>query len=182
MTGGRTSRRGWLYLLPAAVFAMLAAGFYVGLGNDSSVLPSPLIDQPAPQFALPPLVAGEPGFSTADLVGHVSLVNTFASWCAPCRVEHPVLNALAHTKRVAIYGINYKDKADAARAWIAELGNPYARIGADDGRVGIEWGVYGVPETFLVDRTGRIRYKHVGPLTQTDVDRTILPLVARLEK
>jgi cytochrome c biogenesis protein CcmG, thiol:disulfide interchange protein DsbE len=174
--------RGWLYLLPAAVFAVLAAGFYLGLGIDTNVLPSPLIDQPAPQFALPPLAAGEPGFSSTDLAGHVSLVNTFASWCAPCRVEHPVLSALARTKRVAIYGINYKDKADAARAWIAELGNPYVRIGADDGHVGIEWGVYGVPETFLVDRTGRIRYKHVGPLTQADVDRTILPLVARLEK
>ncbi len=146
------------------------------------MLPSPLIDQPAPEFALPPLESGQPGFSSADLKGHVSLVNTFASWCAPCRAEHPVLNALAQTKRVPIYGINYKDKADNARAWIAELGNPYARIGADDGRVGIDWGVYGVPETFLVDRQGRIRYKHVGPLTQADVEHTILPLVARLER
>jgi cytochrome c biogenesis protein CcmG, thiol:disulfide interchange protein DsbE len=93
-----------------------------------------------------------------------------------------VLNALARSKRVAIYGINYKDKPAAASAWIIELGNPYARIGVDDGRVGIEWGVYGVPETFVVDRSGRIRYKHVGPLTQADVERTILPLVARLEK
>lgn len=175
-------RRVWLYLLPAALFAVLAAGFYRGLGIDTNVLPSPLIDRPAPQFALPPLTPGEPGLSTADLSGHVSLVNTFASWCAPCRAEHKVLMALAHTKRVAIYGINYKDKADAARAWIAELGNPYTRIGADDGRVGIEWGVYGVPETFLVDRTGRIRFKRVGPLTEADIKKTILPLVARFEK
>jgi cytochrome c biogenesis protein CcmG/thiol:disulfide interchange protein DsbE len=176
------SRRGWIYLLPVVLFAVLAAGFYAGLGIDSNVLPSPLIDKPAPQFALPPLAEGEPGFSRADLDGHVSLVNTFASWCAPCRSEHPVLNALARSKRVPIYGINYKDKPDAARTWIAELGNPYARIGADDGRVGIEWGIYGVPETFVVDGAGRIRYKHVGPLTEADVTRTILPLVARLEK
>lgn len=176
------SRRRWLYLLPAALFAVLAAGFYVGLGIDSTVLPSPLIDRPAPHFALPPLSGGERGFSSADLAGQVSLVNTFASWCVPCRAEHPVLSALAQTGRVPIYGIDYKDKAEAALAWLAELGNPYTRIGADDGRVGIDWGVYGVPESFIVDRDGRIRYKHVGPLTQADVEQTILPLVMRLER
>jgi len=176
------NKRGWIFLIPAAVFALLAVGFYAGLGIDPNVLPSPLIDQPAPRFALPPLQGDAQGFSSADLTGHVSLVNTFASWCAPCRAEHPVLNALAQTKRVPIYGIDYKDKEDLALAWIAELGNPYTRIGADDGRVGIDWGVYGVPETFIVDRDGRIRYKHVGPLTQADIERTILPLLARLER
>jgi cytochrome c biogenesis protein CcmG, thiol:disulfide interchange protein DsbE len=176
------NRRGWIFLIPAAVFALLAVGFYAGLGIDSSVLPSPLIDQPAPQFALPSLQGEAQGFSSADLQGRVSLVNTFASWCAPCRAEHTVLNALAQTKRVPIYGIDYKDKEGLALAWIAELGNPYTRIGADDGRVGIDWGVYGVPETFIVDKEGRIRYKHVGPLTQADVERTILPLVLRLEQ
>jgi cytochrome c biogenesis protein CcmG/thiol:disulfide interchange protein DsbE len=175
------SRR-WVFLLPGAVFLLMAAGFYVGLGIDSNVLPSPLIDQPAPQFDLPPLPGEKEGFSSADLKGHVSLVNTFASWCAPCRVEHPVLNALARTRRVPIYGIDYKDRTEAAAAWIGELGNPYTRIGADDGHVGIEWGVYGVPETFVVDRSGRIRYKHVGPLTEADLQKTILPLVARLEQ
>jgi cytochrome c biogenesis protein CcmG, thiol:disulfide interchange protein DsbE len=176
------TRRGWIFLTPAVLFALLTAGFYAGLGIAQSVLPSPLINRPAPHFALPPL-PGEPhGFSSADLAGHVSLVNAFASWCAPCRAEHPVLDALARTKRVPIYGIDYKDKADVALAWIAELGNPYQRIGADDGRVAIDWGVYGVPETFLVDRGGRIRYKHVGPLTEDDVEHTILPLVARLER
>ena len=175
-------RAHWIFLIPAAVFMLLAGGFYLGLGIDQDVLPSPLIDQPAPRFALPPLPGDEHGFSSDDLRGHVSLVNAFASWCAPCRAEHPALNALAQTRRVPIYGIDYKDKEDAARAWIAELGNPYAAIGADDGRVGIDWGVYGVPETFIVDRDGRIRYKHVGPLTLTDVEQTILPLVARLEK
>jgi cytochrome c biogenesis protein CcmG, thiol:disulfide interchange protein DsbE len=173
----------WIYIMPGVVFAALLAGFYIGLGRDSNVLPSPLIDQPAPRFALPPLEDGQSGFSTADLQGRVSLVNAFASWCAPCREEHPVLDALAHTGHVPIYGIDYKDKPDVARAWIAALGNPYAKIGADDGgSVGIDWGVYGVPETFLVDRTGRIRYKHVGPLTEADIDQTILPLVAKLER
>ncbi len=175
-------RRGWLYLLPAALFALLAIGFYGGLETETTVLPSPLIDKPAPDFSLPPLAAGDAGFSSADLRGKVSLVNVFASWCVPCRGEHPVLNALAKSTHVPIYGINYKDKPEAARAWIAELGNPYTRIGADEGRVGIEWGVYGVPETFVVDRQGRIRYKHVGPLTRDDVDRKILPLIAKLEK
>ena len=172
-----------MYLLPVALFALLAIGFYGGLATDTNVLPSPLIDKPAPDFALPPLVAGDgSGFSTADLSGKVSLVNVFASWCVPCRAEHPVLNALSRSRRVPIYGINYKDKREAARAWVAELGNPYTRIGADDGRVGIEWGVYGVPETFVVDRDARIRYKQVGPLTQDDLDRKIMPLIAKLEK
>ena len=175
-------RRGWIYGLPVLVFAGLIAGFYYGLQIDSTVLPSALIDQPAPRFALPPLPGEEHGFSSADLAGHISLVNTFASWCTPCRAEHPVLNALARTKRVPIYGIDYKDKQDAAQAWIAELGNPYTRIGADDGRVGIDWGIYGVPETFIVDKDGRIRYKHVGPLTEADVELTILPLVIRLQR
>jgi cytochrome c biogenesis protein CcmG/thiol:disulfide interchange protein DsbE len=181
-TGVRKIGRGRMFLLPCLLFAALAGAFYAGLGSDTTVLPSALIDQPVPRFALPPL-AGQPhGFSSSDLDGHVSLVNIFASWCGPCRTEHPVLNALAKSGRVAVYGINYKDKPEAAAAWIAALGNPYTRIGADDGRVGIEWGVYGVPETFVVDRAGRIRYKHVGPLTAADVAQTILPLVARLEK
>jgi cytochrome c biogenesis protein CcmG, thiol:disulfide interchange protein DsbE len=179
---GRTTRRGLLYLVPGGLFAVLVLSFYAGLGSDPNVLPSPLIDQPAPRFALPPLIDGEPGLSSADLEGRVSLVNIFASWCAPCRKEHPLLNELAQSQRVAIYGINYKDKPDAAKAWLAELGNPYARIGTDDGQAGIEWGVYGVPETFLVDRAGRIRYKHVGPLTRADIERTILPLIAKLER
>jgi cytochrome c biogenesis protein CcmG, thiol:disulfide interchange protein DsbE len=174
--------RRWLYLLPVVVFGLMAAGFYIGLGNDTNVLPSPLINEAAPQFDLPPLPGHDKGFSTADLKGHVTLVNAFASWCAPCRMEHPVLKALADGKQVPIYGIDYKDQSDAALDWLAELGNPYARIGADSGNVGIDWGVYGVPETFLVDKTGRIRYKHVGPLSEDDIKNTILPLVARLEK
>jgi cytochrome c biogenesis protein CcmG/thiol:disulfide interchange protein DsbE len=175
-------KRRWLFVLPVVIFAAMSVAFFVGLGTDSTILPSALIDEPAPQFALPPLPGQQDGFSSADLKGHVSLVNTFASWCAPCRMEHPVLNKLASLKRVPIYGINYKDAPDAATKWIDALGNPYTRIGADSGRVGIDWGVYGVPETFVVDRTGRIRYKHVGPLSQADVDHTILPLVSQLER
>ncbi len=171
----------WLFVLPVALFALLIVGFYVGLEVHSDVLPSALIDKPAPEFSLPPLIKGQPGFSTGDLKGHVSLVNSFASWCAPCRDEVPALVALARSG-VPIYGIDYKDTPDAARAWITALGDPYTRIGADSGGVAIDWGMYGVPETFLVDRTGRIRYKHVGPLSEADVARTILPLVARLEQ
>jgi cytochrome c biogenesis protein CcmG/thiol:disulfide interchange protein DsbE len=175
----------WLrlaYIVPAVVFGLVAAGFYFGLGLDAMVLPSPLIDEEAPQFALPPLPGHGDGFSSADLRGRVSLVNAFASWCVPCREEHPVLNALSKTQRLPIYGIDYKDKADQALAWIDALGDPYVRIGAASGDAGIAWGIYGVPETFLIDGAGRIRYKHVGPLSQADIDNTILPLVARLRQ
>jgi len=172
--------RRWLYLLPVAVFVLMAAGFYVGLNRDPDVLPSPLIDEPAPQFDLPPLPGKDKGLSTADLKGGVSLVNFFASWCVPCREEHKALSAFAALKRVPVYGVDYKDKPNAVAEWLGELGDPYTQIGADDGQVGIEWGVYGVPETFLVDATGRIRYKHVGPLTQAVIDKQILPLIARL--
>jgi len=174
--------RGWIYLLPATAFGLLATGFYLGLERDPNLLPSALIDHPAPQFSLPPLAASAAGFSTQDLMGHVSIVNMFASWCVPCREEHAVLNDFARRGKVPIYGIDYKDERADAEAWIGRLGNPYARIGVDAGRVAIDWGVYGVPETFVVDRHGRIRYKHVGPLTREDVDETLLPLIARLER
>ncbi|HUN46642.1 MAG TPA: DsbE family thiol:disulfide interchange protein [Stellaceae bacterium] len=174
-------RRG-LYLLPAAAFGLLACGLFFGLDRDPNLLPSALIDHPVPQFSLPPLAAGDAGLSTADLIGHVSVVNMFASWCVPCREEHAVLNDFARRAKAPVYGIDYKDQRADAAAWIASLGNPYARIAVDAGRVAIDWGVYGVPETFIVDRHGRIRYKHVGPLTAEDVDRTLLPLIARLER
>jgi cytochrome c biogenesis protein CcmG, thiol:disulfide interchange protein DsbE len=175
------SFRRFLFLLPVLIFVGVGIGLAVGLTRDPSTLPSPLIDKPVPTFELPSLAGGAgPGFSSADLEGRVSLVNVFASWCVPCRVEHPLLMALAEDG-VAIYGIDYKDPADKAAGWLAELGDPYRAIGADqDGRVAIDWGVYGVPETFVVDREGRIRHRHVGPLQPRDIEETIRPLLAEL--
>ena len=173
-----------LYVLPLGAFLAVAIWFAVGLTRDPNIVPSALIDRPMPAFSLPAMPEGDtPGLSDTDVKGKVALVNVFASWCVPCRVEHPILMRLASEKRVALYGINYKDAAPDARAWLKSLGNPYSAIGYDfSGRVGIDWGVYGVPETFLIDRDGRIRYKQVGPITAQVLQDTILPLVARLEK
>jgi cytochrome c biogenesis protein CcmG/thiol:disulfide interchange protein DsbE len=170
-----------LFLLPVLIFIGVGIGLAVGLTRDPSTLPSALIDKPVPTFELPPIAGrGGPGFSSADLAGQVSLVNVFASWCVPCRVEHPLLMALAD-EGVAIYGIDYKDPADKAAGWLAELGDPYRAIGADqDGRVAVDWGVYGVPETFVIDRDGRIRHRHVGPLQPRDIEETIKPLLEHL--
>jgi cytochrome c biogenesis protein CcmG, thiol:disulfide interchange protein DsbE len=168
-----------LYLIPVVVFAAVGVGLAVGLTRDPGTLPSALLNQPVPAFELPGLEGGD-GLSSEDLKGQVSLVNVFASWCVPCRVEHPVLMRLAE-EGVPIFGINYKDPADQARAWLAELGDPFEKIGADrNGRVGIEWGVYGVPETFVVDAQGRIRHRHVGPIQARDLERTLLPILAEL--
>ncbi len=174
-----------VYVLPVLLFAAVAVAFGVGLTLRPDVVPSALIDKPVPQFTLAGLAGPEPrlgeGFSNADLTGQVSLVNVFASWCLPCRVEHPILMRLARDMKVRIFGLNYKDRPEDARAWLKELGNPYWRIGADrDGRVAIDWGVYGVPETFIVDSQGRIRYKQVGPITASDLDEKILPIIDRL--
>lgn len=172
-------------ILPVVVFAALAAILYKGLFLNPGEVPSALIGKPVPEFSLPPLPLPEsdarPGLSSADLKGAPSLVNTFASWCIPCKAEHPLLQRLADSKAIAIYAVNYKDKSEDAVGWLRELGNPYARIGADsDGRVAIDWGVYGVPESFIVDSQGIIRYRHVGPLTLRDLDETILPLIKSL--
>ncbi len=176
-----------IYVLPVLLFAVLAAALGVGLTLRPDVVPSALIDKPVPQFTLAGLAGAEPrlgeGFSNADLTGQVSLVNVFASWCLPCRVEHPILMRLARDMKVKIFGLNYKDRPEDARAWLKEQGNPYWRIGADrDGRVGIDWGVYGVPETFIVDSQGRIRYKQVGPITASDLNEVILPIIERLRR
>ena len=173
------------YLLPVFVFVGLAAALGVQLlTGDPSNVPSALIDKPVPEFALPPVQGFEEagGFATADLGrGEVALVNIFASWCGPCRVEHPLLMALAEAGTVPLYGINYKDTPEDAERWLGRLGNPYTLMGADlDGRTGIDWGVYGVPETFVVDGAGRIRHRHVGVLSQYDLDETILPLIEEL--
>ena len=173
------------YLVPVFLFVALAAALGVQLltGEPGNV-PSALIDKPVPEFALPPVQGFEDagGFATADLGnGEIALVNIFASWCGPCRVEHPLFMALAEAGTVPLYGINYKDTPDDAERWLGRLGNPYTLMGADlNGRTGIDWGVYGVPETFVVDGAGRIRHRHVGVLSQHDLDETILPLIEDL--
>ena len=171
-----------LFIIPALVFIGLAAVFALGLRHDPSIVPSALIGKPAPPFTLAPLLDGKPGFATVDLKGRVTLVNVFASWCVPCRAEHPLLARLAQAG-IALYGIDYKDKPEDARRWLASQGDPYERIGADqEGHVAIDWGVYGVPESFLVDRDGIIRYKLVGPLSEEALESTILPLASQLSQ
>ena len=174
-----------LYLLPLLLFAALAGYLWQGLGKDPGVLPSALIDKPAPQFALPPLAGREPALplETADLAqGTPVVVNVFASWCIPCQAEHPFVTALAADHGVTVHAINYKDEPDAAAAWLERLGDPYGRVGADrEGRAGIEFGIYGVPETFLIDGTGRVRLRHAGPLTPEILSTVILPAIRVLQ-
>lgn len=170
-------------LLPLAVFLALAVVFLMQLfsGRDISVVPSALIGAPAPETKLPPLDGiGLPGLDSAAFAGKVTLVNVFASWCGPCRDEHPVLMALAADRRFDIAALNYKDRPDNARRFLGELGNPFRAIGADEtGRTAIDWGVYGVPETFLVGKDGKILYKHVGPLTPEAVAGQLLPQIEK---
>ncbi|WP_341703203.1 DsbE family thiol:disulfide interchange protein [Ferrovibrio sp.] len=172
------------YLAPLIVFVLIGLGLAVGLTLNPREIPSALIGKPVPDFSLPPVVEGGQGLSSADLRAGdgPSLVNVFASWCVPCRVEHPLIMALAREGIAPVHGLNYKDKPADVAKWLDQLGNPFARTGADrDGRVGIDWGVYGVPETFVVDGAGRIVCKHVGPLMQWDVDNKIRPLLDDLK-
>ena len=178
----RRSRGRALVLLPAALFAALAAAFYWGLMNSDDRLPSALIGRAVPEFDLPPIEGRDDGLSSSDLQGEVSIVNVWASWCVPCRVEMPLLVELAAQGTVPIHGINYKDAPDAALAFLDETGDPYTRIGADrSGRASIDWGVYGLPETFVIDAQGRIAYKHVGPFDRRSLEQDILPVVRRLQ-
>ena len=173
-------RRGFAWV-PLLVFALIAVALGAGLFLDPREVPSPLIGKPVPQFTLAPVQGRTAGLSTADLTGEVSLVNVFASWCVACREEHPILVDLARRGIVPIHGLNYKDKPDAAARWLDELGDPYTRTGADlDGHVGIDWGVYGVPETFVIDRQGRIRHKIIGAINRRIVDEKLMPLVRQL--
>jgi cytochrome c biogenesis protein CcmG/thiol:disulfide interchange protein DsbE len=177
-------KRVLLLLVPLVALVGLLAVFAFGLNRDPSYVPSPLINKPAPDFALPP-VAGldAPGFDSDMLRGHVSVVNVFASWCVPCHDEQPVLMALKERIGVPIYGINQKDQADNARAFLAQNGNPYAAVGADNnGRASIDWGVYGVPETFVVDARGIIVGKVVGPLDAANIKAQLEPAIARAKR
>ena len=170
-----------ILLAPAVVFVGVVIAFSLGLERDRDTLPSPLIGKPVPDFSLAPVKGCALGLATGDLKGEVSLVNVFASWCVACREEHPVLMRLSATHAVPVHGLNYKDKPDDAARWLDEMGDPYTRTGADlDGRVAIDWGVYGVPETFVIDTQGGIAFKQVGPITPQILETTILPLVARL--
>ena len=173
-----------LFLLPLGLFLILAGYFVLALrpDRDPEALPSAMIDQPMPGFDLAALDGG-PRFSAAAVVGQVALINFFASWCVPCRTEHPLLMNISRQLGVPLYGIDYKDKPEDVARFLSELGDPYGRIGADrDGRVGIDFGVYGVPETYVIDKAGRIRLRHVGPLTPADVAKEIAPLVQALKK
>lgn len=170
----------WITILPIAAFAVLAFFLFRSLWSPSSdAIPSVLINKPAPQLVLPALDAQSPAFTHADLTaGHVSVVNVFASWCAPCRLEAVQLDTLSKLPGVAVYGLAQKDKPEATRAFLDEVGNPFDRVARDDdGRASIEWGVYGVPETFVVDGKGIIRLKFVGQLTEEVLARQVVPAI-----
>ena len=182
-SGGRpaVARRLTGYI-PVLVFLAIAALLGVGLTLNPREVPSPLVGKPVPAFSLPAVKGRTLALSNADLMGEVSLVNVFASWCVECREEHPILMDLAKEGVLPIHGLNYKDRPGDAQAWLDELGDPYTRTGADlSGRVAIDWGVYGVPETFLVDRKGRIAYKQIGPITPKALNDTLLPMIRRLQ-
>ncbi|MGQ0526001.1 MAG: DsbE family thiol:disulfide interchange protein [Betaproteobacteria bacterium] len=168
--------------VPLLVFVGLAVLFGVGLTLNPREVPSPLIGRPVPDFSLAPVKGRTLGLASENLRGEVSIVNVFASWCVECRAEHPLWMRLRADGLAPLHGLNYKDRPDDAAAWLAELGDPYLRIGADlDGRIGIEWGVYGVPETFVIDRRGVVRHKIIGAVNDKILAETLLPLVRRLQ-
>jgi cytochrome c biogenesis protein CcmG, thiol:disulfide interchange protein DsbE len=181
---GGTSRTKMLrWSLPLAIFVVVLGFLFVGLFRDPREVPSPLIGKPAPAFSLAQLHQPERTLATADMRGQVWLLNVWASWCVSCRVEHPLLVDLAKANLVPVIGLAYKDKPDDGLAWLAANGDPYKLSIVDlDGRVGIDFGVYGVPETFVIDKAGIIRYKQIGPLTADALKQTILPLVRELQK
>ena len=169
------------YLVPLAVFLVLLGFLAVGLQRDPRAVPSPLIGKPAPSFALPVLGAPERTLSLENMRGKVWLLNVWASWCTACRLEHPLMVELAQSGAVPLYGLNYKDKPADAIRWLGNFGNPYQQSLSDaEGLVGIDFGVYGVPETFVIDKAGVIRLKHTGPVTPEVLKETILPLIGQL--
>jgi cytochrome c biogenesis protein CcmG/thiol:disulfide interchange protein DsbE len=170
------------FIWPLVAFLVLAAFLYVGLGLNPHEVPSPLIGKPAPAFTLPQLHEPAKQFSTQDMKGKVWLLNVWSSWCVSCREEHPVLIELARQNIVPVYGLDYKDKREDGEAWLERGGNPYVLSISDiEGRVGIDYGVYGVPETYVIDKQGIIQYKEIGALTPQNLHNKILPLVAQLQ-
>jgi len=177
--------RGWLTILPVAVFLVLAALFYRGLSGDPAEVPSVLINKPVPDFTLGPVEGlNLPGLATGDLKkGAITLVNVWASWCVPCRAEHPLLMELAKREDLRVVGINYKDDPANARRFLITLGVPFAAVGSDPaGRAAVDWGVYGVPESFLVDGEGVIRLKWIGPLTGEALNNEIIPKIEAIKR
>ena len=170
------------YLTPLVLFLALAALLYKGLALNPREVPSPLIGKPAPEFSLPELKDTSRQLSHSDFLGKVSLLNVWATWCVSCRAEHPLLMQLAR-QGVTIYGLDYKDNREDAKRWLQRFGDPYVANAFDaDGRVGIDWGVYGTPETFVIDQRGIIRHKHIGPLTEEAIQGEILPLIQKLKE
>jgi cytochrome c biogenesis protein CcmG/thiol:disulfide interchange protein DsbE len=174
-------KRFW-FLIPLAAFLALAVVLAVGLKLDPREVPSPLIDKPAPKFALQRLDDAQKTIRLDDMRGKVWVLNVWASWCVACREEHPLLVEFARKKVVPLYGLNYKDQREDANRWLARFGNPYdASLYDLDGRVGIDFGVYGVPETFVIDQNGVIRMKHIGPITPDVLATKIEPLLKKLD-
>lgn len=172
----------WKFLAPLVAFVGLAIFLYAGLNRNPSEVPSPLINKTAPLFSVPQLHEEQRTFSPQDVRGKVWLFNVWASWCAACRQEHPLLVQLARRGDVPIYGLNYKDARQDAVRWLEELGNPYVVSAFDlDGKVGMDYGVYGVPETYVIDKQGVIRYKQIGPISPEVLESEILPLVRQLQ-
>ncbi len=170
-------------LIPLALFIVLLVFLAIGLTRDPREVPSPLIGKPAPAFTLAQLHEPQKTFESQSMLGKVWLINTWASWCVACREEHPVLMEFSKTRLVPLIGLDYKDKPEDGRKWLARFGNPYDLSVSDlDGRVGINFGVYGVPETFLIDKQGTIRYKHIGPVTTEALRDKIIPLIQELQK
>ena len=169
------------FAVPLLVFVLLVGFFGVGLMRDPREVPSPFIGKPAPAFRLEQLHEAKAAFAPEDMKGKVWMLNVWASWCVSCRVEHPLLVEMARQKLVPIVGLNYKDKRDDGLQWLAKFGNPYVLSAYDEqGNVGIDYGVYGVPETFVIDKAGVIRHKQIGPITPESLEKTIMPLIRKL--
>jgi cytochrome c biogenesis protein CcmG/thiol:disulfide interchange protein DsbE len=171
------------FLIPLILFGVLLAFLAVGLNRDPREVPSPLVNKPAPAFDVPQLAQPEKHFSPAEMKGKVWVLNVWSSWCVSCREEHPLLVEFARAQVAPLIGLDYKDQRDDALALLKQRGNPYDLSAFDgDGRVGIDYGVYGVPETYIIDKNGVIRHKHIGPITSEALEKTIIPLIDELKK